>query len=225
MTSGSDDTRPTWTAPTTDAPSSAPPAQGAPFTQAGRPVQPGPAVQPVDPVLVAPPAPASRRSGGMWLNLLLGAAALIAVGGVAFAIGRSTAPAPVGAAFLRGNAIANGDLVPGGSFDPAAGFGRRGDGQGGVGIGPGALRGGASIDGKVTAFDGSTLTITLDSGDEMTFDVTDDTTYHEATGTDAGSVTIGADVSVRLEAGGFGGPGDGQGTARSLTAGDISVGR
>ena len=38
-------------------------------------------------------AVATRRRSAGWLNLLLGAAAILAVGGVAFAVGRSTAPA------------------------------------------------------------------------------------------------------------------------------------
>ena len=50
------------------------------------------------PVTPAPVEPVRRPgrhgvgSSGRWLNLLLGVAAAVAIGGVAFAVGRSTAP-------------------------------------------------------------------------------------------------------------------------------------
>ena len=68
---------------------------------------------PVAPVVAVSPRP---RSGGV-LNLLLIGAAVLAVGGVAFAIGRSTAPASAfpGVGGLNGGPIVRSD----GSFDPA----------------------------------------------------------------------------------------------------------
>ena len=47
-----------------------------------------PAVEPVRPIVTAP----RRSSSGRWLNVLLGVAAAVAIGGVAFAVGRSSAP-------------------------------------------------------------------------------------------------------------------------------------
>ena len=60
---------------------------------------------------------ARRSSSGRWLNVLLGVAAAVAIGGVAFAVGRSTAPASAATGFGRGPA--DGPFASG-SFDPSA---------------------------------------------------------------------------------------------------------
>ena len=161
---------------------------------------------PVPVVAVAPRA----KSGGI-LNLLLIGAAVVAVGGVAFAIGRSTAPAN---AFPRVGITDGGPAIgPGGSFAPGA------DGPRGF-----ALGGGPSMDGTVTAVDADSLTLTLANGDEVTFKLDDATTYREATDASATDVAVGDDVSVKVA-------GDGRvqtgvdGQTRDLTAGDVTVSR
>jgi hypothetical protein len=226
MTSDPNDTRPTWTtdpAPTTQAsvtPAPVTPAPAAiPPTAPAAPASPSAAVNPVSPATVTP-----RRGGGAWVNLLLVGAAVIAVGGVAFAIGRTTAPAAASTVgtFQRGGNLPGGvALDPNGSFDPGAGNGGRfGGGSGAFG------NGGLAIDGTVTAVDGSTLTITTANGGSVTFDTDDQTTYHETTETDAGSVGVGDDVTVRLNGGGFlrgNGNGIGNGNAANPTAGDVSI--
>src|SRR6266508_69250 len=98
------------------------------------PVGPGPAAGPA-PVAPAPagpapaPAPLSpaaavvrpRRTSSRVLDVALIGAAALAIGGVAFGIGRATAPA-VPAAFRDGVAFQGGNGVPpNGSFDPGAG--------------------------------------------------------------------------------------------------------
>jgi hypothetical protein len=179
------------------------------------PIQPATPGVPVAPVVVATRKPSSGR----WLNLLLGVAAVLAVGGVAFAIGRSTAPAasfPTGA-FPDGAVIAR----PNGSFDPG--------GAGGGPAGPGFLGagGGLTMEGTVSAIDADSITVTLRSGEEMTFDLDDGTTYHDATETDAAAVTVGDQVAVQASGGrlDIGGGSNGTATSSSLTAGDVTVRR
>jgi hypothetical protein len=179
------------------------------------PIEPATPGVPVAPVVVATRKPSSGR----WLNLLLGVAAVLAVGGVAFAIGRSTAPAasfPTGA-FPDGAVIAR----PNGSFDPG--------GAGGGPAGPGFLGagGGQTMEGTVSAIDADSITVTLGSGEEMTFDLDDGTTYHDATETDAAAVTVGDQVAVQASGGrlDIGGGSNGTATSSSLTAGDVTVRR
>jgi hypothetical protein len=179
------------------------------------PIEPATPGVPVAPVVVATRKPSSGR----WLNLLLGVAAVLAVGGVAFAIGRSTAPAasfPTGA-FPDGAVIAR----PNGSFDPG--------GAGGGPAGPGFLGagGGLTMEGTVSAIDADSITVTLGSGEEMTFDLDDGTTYHDATETDAAAVAVGDQVAVQASGGrlDIGGGSNGTATSSSLTAGDVTVRR
>lgn len=147
---------------------------------------------PAAPVAAAAPVVVSRRRSAGWLNLLLGAAAVIAVGGVAFAIGRSTAPADA-VGFVPG---AGGPalLQPGGSFDPNGGpIVRQG--------GPGGLGAGLTMDGTVTAVDADSVTIQLASGEEVTFDLDAETTFHEATAADASAIAVGDEVAVQASGG------------------------
>jgi hypothetical protein len=177
---------------------------------------PTPSPAPTAPVATLAPvvAVAARRKSGGVLNLLLIGAALLAIGGVAFAIGRSTAPAsafqPVGALPDGGTAVR-----PDGSFAPGAG---------GPGAGGPALGGGLSLAGTVKAVDGDSLTLTLENGEEMTFTLDDDTTYREATDAAASDVAVGDDVSVRVAGRGRIPAAEG-GQAPELTAEDVTVSR
>ena len=58
------------------------------------------------PVTAAPPPviPAKKKSsgGGRWLNVVLGVAVAVAIAGVAFAVGRTTAPASAATGAGRG---------------------------------------------------------------------------------------------------------------------------
>ena len=184
------------------------PGDSAPVWASGPAVAPptagGPSPVPV--VAVAPRA----RSGGI-LNLLLIGAAIVAIGGVAFAVGRSTAPA---AAFQRAGAFDGGTVTgPRGSFAPGAG-------------GPAAfsLGGAITMDGTVKSIDADSLTLTLADGQEMTFKLDGATTYREATDAAATDIAVGDQVSVkaagggRIQAGADGQPSD-------LTAGDVTVAR
>ncbi len=223
------DPRPTWgdPAPTTQGPAATPVATpvepgapGAPVAPA-TPVAPSGVVNPVAPVVITQP----KKSGG-WVNLLLGVAAVIAIGGVAFAIGRSTAPASAATVgtFPGGG---NGPVFNvGGSFDPNGGP-VTGNGR------PGGLfgAGGPTIDGKVASISGDTMTITLPSGDTMTVKLDGDTTYHQSTDATASDVAVGDDVAVRVGGGRIQiGDGTANGNANGgdtpdLTASDVTVSR
>jgi hypothetical protein len=164
-------------------------------------------VAPVAPVLAVAP----RAKSGGALNLLLVGAAILAVGGVAFAVGRSTAPAGAfpGVGGLNGGPIVRSD----GSFDPGA------DRPGGF-----ALDGGLAIDGTVTSIDADGITITLANGEDMTFALDGDTTYHVATDAAPADVAVGDEVSVKVD-GGRVKSGNGGSTTPDLTARDITVAR
>ena len=182
-------------------------------------------VEPTEPVMpVTPPAPAPSpapapvvsvppraRSGGI-LNVLLVGAAIVAIGGVAFAIGRMTAPASAfpGAGRVTDSATV---VLPDGSFAPGAGR-------------PGrfALGGELAMEGTVKSIDADSLTLTLENGEEMTFRLAAGTTYREATDASATDVAIGDKVSIKVADGGPTQVGGG-GTAPDLTAGVVTVAR
>jgi hypothetical protein len=151
------------------------------------------------------------RSRGV-LDLLLIGAAIVAIGGVGFAIGRSTAPASA--------------LNEVGAFpDGAVGVGPRGSfAPGGGGPGGFALGGSIALDGTVKSIDADSLTLTLADGQEMTFKLDGTTTYREATDAAATDIAVGDQVSVTTAAGGRVQAG-GNGQAPDLTAGDVTVAR
>ncbi len=178
---------------------------------AGAPTPPaGSRVVPVQPVMVA----AAKKRGP--LDYILAIALVVAVGGVAFAVGRTTAPAQA--------SVPGGGFVPTGSFNPGAG----GPG-GGFGGGGGGFGGGLTIEGTVKSVDGSTLVIQTANGQEVTVTLDAGTAYHEATAADANAVAAGDEVTVRAAGGGPLGPGGGanpraSGTP-SFTATDVTVDR
>jgi hypothetical protein len=187
------------------------PIWGAPAAPPANPVQPTPiaaatepALEPVRPVLSAP----RRSSSGRWLNLLLGVAAAVAIGGVAFAVGRGTAP--VAAAGLGRN-LGNGGNFVGRSFDPNASF-APGRGTNGGLLGAGGL----TIDGTVQSITGDTLTLSTADGRTIDVSLGADTEYHQQAAGSASDVTTGSKVSVQVDLagrafGGNGGNGNGNG--------------
>lgn len=192
---------------------------GGPFAPAGPP--PGIPAQPVEPVRVRP-----RRSGSsMLVNVLLGAALVVAVGGVAFAVGRATAPV----ATARGGFNGTGGNGQGGQgfFGPNASGATGRQGFGGI-VGAGSI----SIQGTVEAIDGSSITIKTPSGASVTFSLNSDTTYHKQAAATSSDVTTGSTVIVQLAGrGGFqnrpnasAGPGSsGQPSVGAGAAGSVTV--
>ncbi|HEY7131501.1 MAG TPA: hypothetical protein VH440_04580 [Candidatus Limnocylindrales bacterium] len=212
-----DDTRPTdpfrpappaapgTTPPPVSSPFGPPPASAGSGVTPGAAFAPGP-VQPAAPVAV--PAQKKRSGASLFVNVLLGVALVVAVGGVAFAAGRATAPQTANAGtgrFGTGN---------GGNF--AFGPGASGAPDRQLGGGFGGAGGGITIEGTVTAVAADSITLQLTSGQTITIPTTSSTTYATSTAASASDVTSGATVKVELSGGGFvrngnGGNGNGNG--------------
>jgi hypothetical protein len=151
-------------------------------------------------VSTEPRAPLVKpKSSSRTLNAVLVIAAVVAIGGVSFAIGRTTAPA---AASVRGipdggfqGAFPGASLAPGESAAP----GFPGGGQGGFG-------GGLTISGTVSSVDGDALVVTTDSGQTVEFTLDGETTYQAKTETTSTAVAPGVTVEVRLDFGAGGQP-------------------
>jgi hypothetical protein len=161
------------------------------------------------PVMAAPPPLAAARktsSGGRWLNVILVLAAAVAIGGVAFAVGRTTAPAPVAAA---GNGRTG--FGPGGSFVPGA-SGAPGFGRGGFG---GA---GLTISGTVQSVTADTLTVKTTGGQTIVVALGASTTYGTQTPATATDVQAGKTVQVQLT-----GNGQGRSSASATTSGPVGT--
>ena len=171
-----------------------PPTATGPADGAAFPTQ---TVAPGTPVVRIQP----RKASSMWLNVVLGLAAVVAVGGIAFAIGRNTAPAATGGD-ARGGNFPGGNFpgrrnFPGGSFAP--------DASGGLG-GAFGRGGGFNLSGTVQSITGDTLTIKTANGQTLEFSLGADTTYASKTPATAADVKAGSKVEVQLRAGGNGQP-------------------
>jgi hypothetical protein len=191
------------------APAPAQPLASAPAqAMAGAPAQP-----------MVSPRMAPRSRSGRILNAVLGIAVALAIGGVAFAAGRLTAPTPVtafgnggpGQFFGNGNGNGNG--------------GNRGNGQGGAGSF--LAGGGITLQGTVESIDATTLTLKTASGQTIQIALDGTTTYHAQSDASASDVTTGKTVLVRVN--GFRGARPGasftptNGGATSQTATDVTV--
>ncbi len=165
------------------------PPEGAAFPT--QPIVPGPTIAQIP----------RRKSSAVWLNVVLVLAAIVAVGGVAFAIGRSTAP--VAAAGQRGAGnFAGGNFVRG-SFAPGE-SGAPGDGLGFVGGRFGG--GGFNLSGTVQSVTADTLTVTTANGQTLEFTLGSGTTYDTKTPATAADVKTGSKVEVQLAIGAGGRP-------------------
>jgi len=183
------------------------------------------------PVSTVPVAPASKRKGsGGWLNVVLVIAAVVAVGGVAFALGRSTAPASTAVAGRNG--VAGGGQFPVGSGGPGFGGGQNGGGFGGGQNGGGLGRGsggGVTVSGTVESISGDTITVKTQSGQTVQFKLGSSTTYGTKQPATVGDIKTGSKVEVGLTfAGGqgpraSGQPGAGQPGGVVGTAGSVTV--
>ena len=188
------------------------PASPEPFA----PAPPEGAAFPTQPVVPSVPTVQipRRKASAAWLNVVLVLAVVVAVGGVAFAIGRSTAP--VAAAGLRGGGNFGGGNFARGSFAPGQ-SGAPGDGNGGF-LG-GGLRGGGgfNLSGTVQSVTGDTLTITTASGQTVEFSLGSATTYSAKTAATAADVKTGSKVEVQLNFAG------GRPTASAAASGPIGA--
>ena len=174
------------------------------------PVAPEPAQTPAP---TPAPAPARPRGTSRGVVALYAIAGVIAVGGVAFAVGRMTAPAAAASTTRTGAFSFRSALGAGSSFAPGAGR-----------VGAAGFGGEAAIRGTVQSITGSTLTLQTASGQTLTIDLSGTTTYHSQAAASASDVKPGSTVQVQLAfdraafggaTGGAFGAGGGTGTGSS----------
>jgi hypothetical protein len=164
----------------------------------------------------SPVHPRSRRSALFSGSAILVLAALVAVGGVTFAVGRLTAPTAAAAARTgigggNGN-FGNGNFGNGPRASGAPGAGRQG-GLGGI-FGGGA---GLTVRGTVTSVTADALTLTLPSGATVEIPLQASTTYHDQSAGTKSDVQTGREVLVQLS-GANGSGGNAPGSAGSSPA-------
>lgn len=172
------------------------------------PVEPEPAPTehvPVARVSAAVRATAPRRGNARLLNLALGGALVLAIGGVAFAAGRMTAPAASAIGFPGGQGFNPNGVRPGASGAPG-GFGGAG----------------ATIEGTVESITDTTLTLKTADGQTIQVALSGTTTYHAQTDASSSDVAPGGKVMVRVGFRGAAGTGSAAG-AGNLSANDVIV--
>lgn len=189
-----------------------------PATQSFQPAppEPGPFEVPRQPLSAV--TPKAKARGTSWINVALGLALAVAIGGVAFAAGRMTAPATAAA---NGGGAGNGRFggnFPGGGYFP----GGNGGGNGGAGRLGGFGGGGASVQGTVTALSPTSITLTTAGGQTVTIALNGTTTYHQESSATAGDVSSGSTVIVRIGLGARDG-GPSASAAPNLSATDVTV--
>jgi hypothetical protein len=199
---------PTWTPDPVPAPPVTPPQGFGPTSFAPVP-------------LVATTTPRKNRASAGTALLLVGA--LVAIGGVAFAVGRVTAPAAAATTGGFGGAGRGTGTGEGGT----GGFGAGGFG----GAGGGRNGGGVSVTGTVVSVGTSTIQIKLSTGSTMTLNLGTNVTYRDSTTGSASDVTPGATVQIGFALGAGTGatasgnprPSGGFGGLGSATVGTITV--
>lgn len=197
----------------------APPEPGPNLAPEHVPAAPGPT--PTEPVKTAPVRPGRGPSrAATWVNIALGVALVAAVGGVAFAAGRMTAPATAAAGGLGRNGTGfrpgNGEF-PGGYFQGGGGPGGQG-GQGGRG-GLFGADGGLTIQGTVESSSADALTIKTADGQTIQVALNGTTTYHAQASASSTDVKTGGTVVVRVALR----QSDGSATTTGPTASDVTI--
>jgi len=166
-------------------------------------------------VVATSPSDPPGRARITVTSILLAVAAVVALGGVAFAVGRVTAP---GAA---ANATTNSRLFGG------AGQGRVFPGTNGLPNGGPLDRdgGGLQLRGTITGVDGDTLTVQLANGNSIEVTTSSSTTYHRQVAGTAADVGSGSTVIVQVggAAGLRGLLGQGGAGTASVPATDVTV--
>jgi hypothetical protein len=158
--------------------------------------------------------------------ILLLIAAMVAVGGIAFAVGRVTAgttTASTGDNNRYGGFPGGGrempSLAPGQTLNPGQFPGGNQGGPNGQAMGMGG-----AVSGTVQSIDANSITIKLSSGSTVTVSLTGTTTYHSETTASASDVKAGSTVRVTIDASGLGGmPNPSASGDRTVTAGDVLI--
>ncbi len=137
--------------------------------------------------MIEVPSPAApSRAGSNVMSVVLVVAALVAVGGLAFAIGRATAPAATSSGAI-------GAAGPGTVGTGANGLPDRASVPGAFGaLGSGEL----TLRGTVEALSATNLTLKLADGSTVEILLDDTTTYHRQADAASSDVTTGSSVLV-----------------------------
>ena len=189
-------------------PETQPPASFPPSPSSGGPFASMPPSASLPPTTPVPSGPVRPRRRVDLPAILLALAAIVAVGGVAFAVGRVTAPTTPTRTGL-GNQFGGG--TGGGNGGTGGGNGPGGNGAGGFG-GNGNLgrllgSGGISIRGTVVAVTADHISLKLASGTTIDIPITSDTTWHRQSPASSTDATSGVSVLVELQPTGNGGVG------------------
>lgn len=158
----------------------------------------------------SPSGPRRRLGGISAVSLLLALAGAIAIAGVAFAVGRTTA-GNAGTSLSGGSAT---DINNGAAPNLAVPGGR--DDNGG-GDDANRINESRSVTGTVTSVSGDTITLQLTDGQSVQVSVDGSTTYHSQVSATQSDVSTGSQVIVSVS--GFGPPGSTSG----LTASDVTI--
>jgi len=178
-----------------------------------------------DPVVQSPSTsdrrPRRRLGGIAPVSLLLALAAVVAIAGVAFAVGRTTAgSAAAGTAGSNGVGDANGgNAFPGGIGDDQNGTAPQFGAPGAAGDDDANRSGDAhAITGTVTSVSGDSLTVELANGQSIQVSIGPGTTYHSQANASQSDLATGDTVIISVN-GGFR-PGD---DSSGVTASDVTI--
>jgi hypothetical protein len=166
--------------------------------------------------MAAPAVPFVAKRRNRWLDVALGFAAIVAIGGVAFAAGRFTAP----------TATAFGGNGQGRNFGNGGGFGPGASLAPGQTPGPGfrgGLGGTFAVQGTVTEVTADHITIKTDSGQSVQVPLDGNTAYHREAGATATDVQPNTKVLVQLQTGGDGTGGGGIRTGQLPPASNVTI--
>jgi hypothetical protein len=171
----------------------------------------------------APATTAGKARRFSSTTILLVISALIALGGVGFAVGRATPTGSTSAA-NGANGIAGGF---GADVSGRPNFGAGASGVPGAG-GPAGLTGSTTISGTVVSSTADSITIQLAGGQTVTLGTGSSTTYHGQTSATVTDVAVGATVTVQTSAAaasasGSPSAGSSAGTAGTRTAIDVTI--
>ena len=147
---------------------------------------------------------ASRRPPSRTAIIAMALAGAVAFGGVGFAAGRVTAPAPAARGFRGGN----------GAPGSAGGGQGGGTGQGG---GFRAGGGGFGLQGTVESISGNTLTLKTANGSTLTVNLSSSTTYGKQVAGQESDVAAGSTVRIGINFGAGQNPASGTVDATSVT--------
>ncbi len=157
-----------------------------------------------------------RRANSVTVLLLV--SAMVAIGGVAFAVGRASSTGQTGTGQTT-NGLGNQNGLP--ALGP--------NGSGDLNFAPGARNGfggriddgAATVTGTVVSVTSTSITVQLPDGQTVTLATGSSTTYHTQTAASSGDVTAGAAVTIKTSVAAAASASPGTGTTRTAT--DVTI--